>query len=347
MIRIAVVGPMVGRNQGYVTTQGEILSDLWREGGNPVVCVSSFSNRYLRFADIIKTLICKKRHIDLQCLQVYSGPSFLIADIASKLGQMFGQPIVMVLRGGALPEFIARYPHWARRVLSRADALIAPSEFLARALIPFELPVQVIPNVINLSKYPYRHRDVVQPRLLWMRSFHPIYNPMMAIRVLARIKEERPEASLVMGGQDKGIECVVKQLAVDLGVEQSVDFTGFMDMPAKVREGDSAEIFLNTNQGVDNMPVAVVEACAMGLPVVATAVGGVPDLLIHEETGLLVPDNDTQAMATAIMRLLNDQNLTGQLSLNGRNLAKRSSHEEVLPQWERVFAEVMDGRPKI
>lgn len=345
MIRIAVVGPMVGRNPGYVTTQGEILSDLLREEGYPVVCVSSSPNRYLRFADIIKTLISQRRQIDIQCLQVFSGPSFVVADVASKLGKMLRKPIVMVLHGGGLPKFLARYPRWTCGVLSRADALIAPSAFLARALVPYKFHVQVIPNVINLSQYSYRHREVIQPRLFWMRSFHPIYNPMMAIRVLAQLKEKAPEASLVMGGQDKGLEFEVKRLAKTVGVNGAVRFAGFLDMTAKVRECHSADIFLNTNH-VDNMPVAVVEACAMGLPVVATAVGGVPDLLTHEETVLLVPDNDDQSMVAAIMRLLNNSNLTGRLSANGRKLATRSSWEEVFPQWKRVFAEVMDRRNK-
>ncbi|WP_447964786.1 glycosyltransferase family 4 protein [Nitrospira sp. Ecomares 2.1] len=345
MIRIAVVGVMAGHNQGQVPSQGETLSHLWREGGYPVVCASSSPNRYWRVADIIKTLICQKNQIDLQCLQVFSGPSFIIADVASRLGKIFGQPVVMVLRGGGLPKFMARYPRWVRRVLRRADALISPSAFLARALTPYNFHVQVIPNVINLSQYPYRHRQVIRPRLLWMRSFHPIYNPMMAIRVLAKVREKIPDACLVMGGQNKGLEIEVDQLAKKIGVEGAVRFAGFLDMNAKTHEGHSADIFLNTNH-VDNMPVSVVEACAMGLPVVATAVGGVPDLLTHEETGLLVPDNDDQAMVSAIICLLNDPILTGKLSANGRLLAARSSREEVLPQWDHLFAEVMNRRNK-
>ena len=346
MIRVAVVGQMVGRNRGYITTQGEILSDGLSKEGYPVVCVSSLPNRYLRVGDIIKTLVCRKRDIDLQCLQVYSGPSFFIADIASKLGKIFGQPIVMVLHGGALPEFMARFPRWTCRVLNRADALIAPSAFLARAMLPYGLQVQVIPNVIHLSHYPYRHRQVIGPRLFWMRKFNPIYNPNLAIRVLAQLKVKVPEASLVMAGQGGELEMEVKGLAEELGVGNSVRFPGFLDMAAKTREWDSADIFLNTNH-VDNMPVSVVEACAMGLPVVATAVGGVPDLLTNEETGLLVPDNDDQAMALSVMRLLNDSTLTGRLSANGRQLAIRSSWVEIFPQWKRVFAEVMDRRAQV
>lgn len=346
MIRVAVVGQMVGRNPGFITTQGEILSDGLREEGYPVVCVSSSPNRYFRVVDIIQTLIFRKRDIDLQCLQVYSGPSFFIADIASKLGQILGQPIVMVLHGGALPEFMARFPRWACRVLSRADALIAPSAFLARAMLPYGFQVQVIPNVIHLSHYPYRHRQVIGPHLFWMRKFYPIYNPNLAIRVLAQLKGRFPEASLVMGGQGGELEVEVRRLAEKLGVSGSVRFVGFLDMAAKAREGHSSDIFINTNR-VDNMPVSVVEACAMGLPVVATAVGGVPDLLTNEETGLLVSDNDEEAMVAAVMRLLKDSTLTGRLSSNGRQLAMRSSWEEIFPQWKQVLDTVMDRRTPV
>lgn len=345
MIRVVVVGQMVGRNPGYVTTQGEVLSDGLREKGYPVISVSALPNRYLRIGDIIKTLIFRKSDIDLQCLQVYSGPGFLIADIASTIGKLFGKPIVMVLHGGALQAFMARFPRWTCRVLKRADALIAPSAFLARAVAPYGLHVQIIPNVINLSCYPYRHRQVIRPRLFWMRQFHKIYNPKMAIRVLAQVRVMFPEAELVMAGQGGHLEDEMRKLAERLGVAAGVHFPGFLDMAAKVKEGDAADIFLNTNH-IDNMPVAVVEACAMGLPVVATAVGGVPDLLTNEKTGLLVPDDDANAMAGAVLRLLADSKLTGRLSAQGRQLAAHSSWEEIFPQWEGLFNQVMDSRER-
>jgi glycosyltransferase involved in cell wall biosynthesis len=121
-----------------------------------------------------------------------------------------------------------------------------------------------------------------------------------------------------------------------LGVFEAIRFVGFLDMAGKAREGSLAEVFLNTNR-IDNMPVSVVEACAMGIPVVSTAVGGVPDLLQDGETGLLVPDDDDGAMAAAVKRLLRDPVLAGRLSLNGRQLAESCSWEAVRPQWEEVI----------
>lgn len=337
--RICVVGPMIGRNPGWVTTQGERLGDLLELEGCPVISVSSSTNRYVRLADIIYTLIRRRKEFDILLLQVFGGPSFVVEDIASWLSQTFGHRIIMVLRGGAMPDFMARHPAWNMRVLRRADLLIVPSTYLKRAIAPYGFQARVIPNVIDLSAYQYRHRVTLSPRLFWMRSFHPIYNPLMAVRVLAHLRQQVPDATLVMAGQDKGQAAEVRALAQTLGLNGAVRFSGFLDMAGKMREASAADIFINTNH-VDNMPVAIVEACAMGLPVVSTDVGGLPDLLTDGETGLLVPDNDVAAMADGICRLLNEPALAARLSEQGRELAARSSWELVGPEWESVISEV-------
>jgi glycosyltransferase involved in cell wall biosynthesis len=130
-------------------------------------------------------------------------------------------------------------------------------------------------------------------------------------------------------------------LAQELGVADSVRFTGFLDANGKATEADAADIYINTNR-VDNMPVAVVEAMAFGLPVVTTAVGGIPDLLKHGDTGLFVPVNDEKAMVRAIQSLLKNPELAARLSANGRRLAERSSWDRVRQQWEELFATLTD-----
>jgi len=78
------------------------------------------------------------------------------------------------------------------------------------------------------------------------------------------------------------------------------------------------------------------------LPVVTTNVGGMPDLLTQDETGLLVPDNDDEAMAAAIKRLLDSPELASRLSANGRRLAENCAWEKLRPQWEQLFLKVMN-----
>jgi glycosyltransferase involved in cell wall biosynthesis len=334
---------MVGLRPGYPPTQLQTLCHLFERAGYPTISASARDNRIARLSDIVKTIVLRRREIDVLIIDVFSGTSFIVADLASLLGRVLRKPVLLILRGGALPQFSSRHPRWVRRVFGRADAIVAPSEFLARVAVQLGFCPQVIPNVIDLSKYPYRHRERVNPRLFWMRSFHTMYNPVMAVRVMERLNREIPEVSLVMAGQDKGLQSVLINLAQEAGLGSSVRFPGILDMAGKTREGSAADIFLITNR-IDNMPVTALEACAMGLPVVATAVGGIPDLLKNEETGLLVPDDSDEAMACAIRRLINERGLAARLSANGRRLAERSSWKQVQPLWDEILSGLISTR---
>ena len=331
---------MLGRNPGIVTTQGEIVSDLLRGEGYPVVEASSIPGRARRLADLIATVIRRRRDYDLIWLQVFGGPSIVIEEIISRLGGWLGKPILMTVRGGAMPTFMARYPRLSRGVLRRAQVITVPSAYLQRALAEHGLESRMIPNVIRAGAYPSRLRRELAPRLLWMRTFHPLYNPALAVRTLAGLRRTRPDATLVMAGQEKGIGDEVRALARELGVSDATRFAGFLDLDGKAREFAAADVFLNTND-IDNTPVSVIEACAAGLPVVATRVGGLADLLDDGETGLLVPPGDADAMTAAVDRLLSDPDLAERLSRQGAELAARCRWDQVLPLWEQAFADAV------
>lgn len=339
--RIVVVGPMVGIHPGHVTTQGEVLAGLLERAGYDVCAVSSAANRYVRLADIVITLLRRGRRTDLLLVQTFGGPSFVVEDVASALGRLFGCTVVLHLHGGALPHFFARFPRWTRRVLGRAHAMVAPSSFLAEAVVPYGHRARVIPNVICLADYPFIRRERVRPRLFWMRTFHPLYNPLMALRVLERVRRVHADATLTMGGQDKGLVDEVRREAERMGLGDSLRLCGFLDQAGKLREGGEggADIFINTNH-VDNTPVSVIEAAAMGLPVVATRVGGVAHLLRDGETALLVDDDDDAAMAAAVLRLIAEPALAERLSTNGRAMAETSSWDTVHAEWQGLFSEL-------
>jgi glycosyltransferase involved in cell wall biosynthesis len=341
--KLGIIGPLVGGNPGFVTTIGDKWIPLLRQAGYSVVAASHSVNRYVRLADIAATLVRRRRDIDVLWVLCYGGPSFVVEDIATSIGSLAGIPMVVSLHGGAMPEFAARYPRWTRRVLRRAGALVTPSRYLARCVEGLGFPVRVIPNVVDVAAYPFRRRSRVAPKLFWMRTFHPVWNPEMGVRVLARVRERLPDATLVMAGQDKGLLDPMRRLAAELNVGDAVRFAGFLDMDGKRAAAEAADIFVSTNR-VDNQPVAVIEACALGLPVVSTNVGGIPDLLTHGENALLVSDGDVAGMADAIVDLVRRPELALRLSENGRRLATRSAVEAVLPQWAEIFASLAEGR---
>jgi L-malate glycosyltransferase len=339
-IRLCIVGNLLGRNAGYVTSQGQILADLLSKEGHVVISCSSKINRLFRWIDIVLTVIGNRKKIDILVLEVYSGLNILMSETVSFLGRILGVPMIFVLHGGNLPAFSMRYPLWVKRVLARGDILVAPSTFLVKGLKHLGFPIRVVPNIIELDDYPCRIRHKIEPKLIWMRSFHPIYNPQMAVKVLKLVRNTHPDATLVMAGLDKGLEPEIKTMVTELGLSDAVRFPGFLDHESKIKEFSEADIYLNTNR-IDNMPVAVVEACAMGLPVVATNVGGIPYLLENEKSGILVTDGDVSDMAHSVILLLEDQDLTEKLSKNGRALAEKSSWNSVKICWEELFDEII------
>ncbi len=342
-LRLGFFGNMLGRNPGFVSTQAQIVADLFAAEGAQVTSASSKKNRLWRLLDIAASIIANRNRIDICVLEVYSGLYMILAEVATRLCKLFGLKLIGVLHGGRLPDFAQRYPRWTRSVLARADILVAPSPFLCREMGNGEFDLRVIPNVVDLANYEFKPRKKIAPKLIWMRSFHSIYNPLMALRVFAELLKRFPEARLVMAGVDKGLEAEARELAGDLGIAHRVTFPGFLAGEVKSRAFAEADIFINTNR-IDNMPVAIIEACAAGLPVVATNVGGIPHLLTDGHEALLVPSDNAEEMAEAIERLLRDPDLTERLSTNGRTLAEMSSWPTVKREWLALFDELADER---
>jgi len=97
----------------------------------------------------------------------------------------------------------------------------------------------------------------------------------------------------------------------------------------------------------DPCPLVVLEAMAAGRPVVASAVGGIPDLILDGATGVLVPPNDAMALRAAIVRLLAEPGLRARMGRAGRQRAAGYSATAVIPQIERVYEEAISAQPKL
>ena len=204
-LRLGVVGPLLGVNPGWVTSQGEILAGLLAAEGYTVRTTSHIPARLPRLIDTLRAIYAWRDEVDLVIHQVYSGPAFVVTDAASLLSRLLGLRQIYVLHGGSLPEFVTSRRRWARAVMRRADAIVAPSGYLTTLFADdpeLSARTRVIPNILTLEDYSYHNRAVVRPRLLWMRTFHPIYNPEMAVDVLADLRRTHPEAALTMAGQE-------------------------------------------------------------------------------------------------------------------------------------------------
>jgi glycosyltransferase involved in cell wall biosynthesis len=211
--------------------------------------------------------------------------------------------------------------------------VLAPSAYLADTFRDWGYDVRVVPNVLAIERYEYRRRPAASPNLLWMRTFHEHYDPLMAVRVLAALRDRHPEVRMTMGGADQGLLAATRAEADRLGVSDRIDFAGYLSADGKASAFATHDVFLNTNV-VDNMPVSVLEASACGLVPVATAVGGVPAIITDGENGVLVPSGDVEAMADAVSTLLDDPPTFAAMSESARRFAEHASWPAVRALWE-------------
>jgi glycosyltransferase involved in cell wall biosynthesis len=324
----------------------EDLADRLRDAGWNVLTTSRRRGRVPRLADMLATVWQRRREYDVANVDVYSGPSFFWAEAVAWTLERLGKPYSLTLHGGALPEFAALWPGRVRRLLEGASAVTAPSGFLLENLRPYRPDLRLIPNALDLARYPFRHRAAPDPRLVWVRAFHEIYDPSLAVRVLKEIRARHPEATLEMIGPDKhdGSFARARAVAGQLGVTSAVEFAGAVPKSRVPERMNSGDIFLNTTT-IDNTPVSVMEAMACGACVVSTNVGGIPHLVKSGEDGLLVPPRNPGAMAAAVERLFSEDGLAARISLAARAKTERFDWGVVLPQWEEMLRGVASRNP--
>jgi glycosyltransferase involved in cell wall biosynthesis len=336
--RVCVVDSfLAGTVNCAVPTQGALLADHFMRDGLTVLKTSSRPGKVLRAADMVATLVRRRSEYDVALIQVFGRRAFRYAQLSACVAGRLGKRVVLVLRGGTLPDEWRRSPQRLRPLLQGADVIVAPSSYMGEIFRGAGFAVRDIPNFIVLDRYPFKLRRTPAPRLFWMRAFHWQYNPQMAIETLALLKESYPEASLSMGGPDSGELESCRELAARLGVGRSVRFLGFLTKERLLAEAERHDIHLHTNR-IDNTPVTLIENMALGLPVVATRVGGVPHLVRDEETALLVGSEDACAAADAVTRLLSDSALAERLSRAGRRLVEeRFAWPAVRAAWLSVL----------
>jgi len=327
-MRLVFLGTMNSSTPTTINTLPPML-----EAVAPVKTASPFKNRIICFLDLLRTSFTAKAS-DLVFIHTYSTRAFYYAWACAFICRLRGVKYIAYLHGGSLPERIDRNNRLLNRYFVKASAIITPSLYLKVATEKRGFgPVRLIPNFINLRDYPFKQRENLQPKLLWVRAFHQVYNPELAIWVLAELSKKYGKISLCMVGPDKdGSMERCRKLAGTLRVLDRLTFTGRLSKQEWVSLAANFDIFINTTN-VDNTPVSVIEAMALGLPIVSTNVGGIPYLLEHGRTARLVNKNDRQMMINEINRLLENKEEAAEQAKTARKLVESFAWEQIEPQW--------------
>ena len=340
LFRIALVGPLPPPSGG-MANQTRQLAQLLRQAGAQVEVVQVNAPYQPRWLGSIKGLRALFRLVpyllhlwraagkaELLHIMANSGWSWhLFAAPAIWIGNLRGKAVVVNYRGGEADVFLEKSLTWVRLSLRHADVLLVPSGFLEQVFAKYGYTSRIVPNIIDLTRFTPATPAVQHPHIVVARNLEPIYDNATALRAFAIVWQQVPTARMTIAGSGPERQTLA-QLAHSLGIADAVTFSGRLENEHMAALYHSAQIVVNPSLA-DNMPISVLEALASGVPVVSTDVGGVPYLVTHEKTALLVPAQNPDAMAQALLRLLEDAPLRQRLSEAGLALAQQFSWPNV------------------
>ena len=174
----------------------------------------------------------------------------------------------------------------------------------------------VIHNAVDVAGAPRSRHDRAVPRLIGVGRLKAPKDFLTLVRALAALPEGSFEALIVGDGPDRAeLEAEIRRL----GLEERVELAGERDDVAELLAASDAFVLSSRSEG---LPVSVLEAMAAELPVVASAVGGLAELVVDGETGILVPAEDETALAEALGRFIEQPELRRRLGAAGRARAE-------------------------
>jgi L-malate glycosyltransferase len=262
-------------------------------------------------------------------------------------------PVITTLHGTDITLVGAdrSYLPITRYGLQQSDGVTAVSKFLKQATIEtFDFDeVEVIPNFICPTHYrkiedsPLKHELAPggERILIHVSNFRAVKRPLDCVEIFAKVLKKGGDARLVMVG-DGPEYSAVHHRARTLGV---LDKTGFVGKQANIADYlGVADVSLLPSE-LESFGLAALEAQACEVPVVASRVGGIPEVINDGETGYMSDVGDTDKMSDDVMRLLNNEQMRLAFGARGRELAiSRYSSEKIIPQYIDFYEKVINRK---
>ena len=283
------------------------------------------------WVDIVRTL--QKIKPDIVHAQSFgSGMPALLSNRLLKI------PYVIYGRGSDvyLPDWFTKLT--AKGILKNASTVIALTEHMKDAMQAiYSRDIIVVPNGINLNEVAEKETEGGNPskRVLFVGRLHPVKGVQYLLGAMKMVHQELPEAKLILVGDGEEREHL-ENLTDSLGIRGCVEFAGRVPHDRVQDYMNRAEVFVLPSLS-EGFPVTILEAMACGLPVVATRVGGLPDVIEDGVNGYLVKAKEPSEIAEALLKLLLDEQLWETISKTNKQKVNDYSWERVALALEKIY----------
>jgi glycosyltransferase involved in cell wall biosynthesis len=263
--------------------------------------------------DTMARLAWRFRKLRIDVVHAHNTAACLYAVPAARLARV---PVAVMTRHGQGPKGDTRHGRLlllASRFVDSVVCVSHDSERHAEAVGISPKRLTTIWNGIDTERFSCRGRRSDGPAILVAR-LSPEKDIPTLLHAVALVLQRNPSFALTIVG-DGPCRKSLEKLALELGISSHVAFLGEMDDVARRLQGASMFLLSSLSEGI---PLTILEAMATGLPVVATRVGGIPEVVVDRQTGLLVPPGQPESLANAIAELSANRDFADSLGVNGR-----------------------------
>jgi glycosyltransferase involved in cell wall biosynthesis len=343
--KILIIGLFISEENKHriLRSSADRLAEVFQKNNIPIITVSTKVGRLPRLWDTVVKIIKHRKEYDIAIVPLFGGLSLILEHVLTLLLRLLKKPIVIVVRGGAIPEKMKTQSKYYLPVLRRANVIVSPSAFTQSCFKQYGVDCTMIENVVNLNNYKFNQKSIFRPYLFWMRTFEDVYNPEMAVRLAAILSKKYPDFKMVMAGYDHGSLKMVKELAEELHVTNKIEFKGYIENEEKNKYAAELDFYICTNR-IDNAPVSFIEVMALGMPIITVNSGGIPFLVTHEYNAMMVNLDDDQAMADSISSVIEQPELGHKLVKNGFEFSKQFGEEPVMVKWNQLFNQIRNAQ---
>ncbi|MEO0073517.1 MAG: glycosyltransferase family 4 protein, partial [candidate division WOR-3 bacterium] len=241
------------------------------------------------------------------------------------------------------------FRHWLRPFFDAIHGLVAVSETAKRSIEKyFPGEYRIIPNGIDVNLFRpdvpvVPALDNGRPKILFMGRFEPRKGLKYLLMAFPRVVEKIPDVQLVVAGT--GLLGYSYRGYLDKEVEEHVHWAGLIPSEERPSYFRTCDVFCSPAIGWESFGIVLLEAMATGRPVVASDIPGYRSVVTDGREGLLVPPRDTEAIAAALVRLLQDRQLAQQMGEAGRRRSLEFSWERIADEVEALYRELIQRYP--
>lgn len=336
-------------------SEGELGKELKKQGIEIITLLSKKGTDLflpLRLARLF-------RKLNVKIVHAHNSTAFKHAAIAAKI---VGVPVIIQTRHG---DELARKSGWRiilqNKLTRLADKIVCICEGFRQKLIHNKSvdkdKLVVIHNGINVSFIEKNKIGRNQKRIMLglnaddcvivnVANIRVEKGQEILIRAFKQVADKEPKAKLLIVGSatDAQLTRALKDLTQGLGLAESVIFLGKREDVSEILSASDIFVLSSLTEG---LPISVLEAMAAGIPVVATDVGGIREIIEDGKNGILVPSNSEDKLSAAIVSLLNDKNKAQGLSREGREtVANFFSLEKMIQGYENLYLSLIKEKAR-